>query len=47
MQQSTTVMGVKENGVSFEKELELEYKQAVAEGFKGTQEEYLAVRNYI
>lgn len=41
----TSVMKHDED-TSFEEKLQQEYEEAVKEGFKGTKEEYLSIRDY-
>lgn len=46
MTTDTTVMEYDENSTSFENKLREEYEEAVSNGFSGTYEEYIAIRDY-
>ena len=41
-----SVMEVNDQATSFDDELDQEYNEAVENGFQGTKQEYLAVRDY-
>ena len=41
-----SVMKHQESSNTFQEKLEQEYQEAISEGFKGTKEEYLQLRDY-
>ena len=43
---NNSVMKENTNDSSYEEKLQEEYENAVAEGFKGTKEEYLILKDY-